>query len=108
MAGKKGRSGGARPGAGRKPKTAVVQQACRRDTVLAVVHDEVWRQTVTEWIQTARETKNFGLLFPLLPYILGGRAAAEGSTESGSTFTIRVETVDNRPAKPEIRVLEAG
>jgi len=67
-----GMSGGARPGAGGKKKSVIEMQASRRDTVLMVLHDEEWRQTLIEWITNARETKNFGSLFPLLPYILGG------------------------------------
>lgn len=71
MAGVKGRSGGARPGAGRKRQETVVEQGNRRDIVLDVVSQKLWRETVTEWITAARETRNFGLLFPLLPYIMG-------------------------------------
>jgi hypothetical protein len=90
--------GGVRPGAGRKSKPALEQQACRRDTVLAVVHDEVWRETVTEWIQTARATKNFGSLYPLLPYILG--AAKQEINVTG-----KIEHVEMQAARKVLRVV---
>lgn len=71
MSGVKGRSGGARPGAGAKRKITADEQGSRRDVVLSVLDVETWRATVTEWVQAARETRNFGLLFPLLPYLMG-------------------------------------
>ena len=66
-----GMSGGARPGAGGKKRATVVEQETRRSIVLDVFSPDEWRQTVTGWMQTARETKNYGLLFPLLPYLMG-------------------------------------
>jgi hypothetical protein len=64
-------SGGFRPGAGGKRKETVEEQESRRDIVLDVFNPEEWRKTVTGWMMTARETKNYGLLFPLLPYLMG-------------------------------------
>lgn len=69
MAGVKGRSGGARPGAGRKKQTTVVEQASRRSVVLEVFDEQAWRETVTAWLAMAAETPS--VIYPLLPYILG-------------------------------------
>lgn len=66
-----GMSGGARPGAGGKKRSTVVEQETRRSIALDVFSPEEWRQTLTGWMQAARETKNYGLLFPLLPYLMG-------------------------------------
>ena len=91
-------NGGARPGAGRKKQAVIETQASRRDTVLVVVHDEVWRETVTEWVANARATKNFGSLIPLLPYILGA-----AKTELHVTGTI--EHVQMDAARKVLRVV---
>lgn len=61
--------GGARPGAGRKRKATVVEQASRRSVVLEVIDDEEWRETVQAWLLLARETPS--VIYPLLPYLLG-------------------------------------
>jgi len=98
MTGVKGRSGGARPGAGRKSQNALEKQAARRDTVLVVVHDEVWMQTLIEWVEYARTTKNFSVLFPLLPYILGG-----AKQEVHHTGQIEHVNIDN--ARKVLRVV---
>lgn len=98
MTGVKGRSGGARPGAGRKPLSVIEKQASRRDTVLMVVHDELWQQTLVEWIENARATKNFGSLFPLLPYILGG-----AKQEINVSGTVEHVNIDN--ARKVLRVV---
>jgi hypothetical protein len=92
MAGVKGRSGGARPGAGRKRKETVEMQGNRRDALLDVVTERLWRETVKGWFETARETKNYALLFPLLPYIMG--AAKQEINVSG-----QVEHADQRRSR---------
>ena len=98
MAGVKGRSGGFRPGAGRKRQETVEQQHNRRDVVLDVVSERVWRETVTGWIATAQETRNYALLFPLLPYIMG--AAKQEINVTG-----RVEHVQMDAARKVLRVV---
>lgn len=100
MAGVKGRSGGARPGAGAKKKEVVVEQENRRSIVLDVFEPEEWRQTVLGWMQTARETKNYALLFPLLPYLMGSpkqEIAVGGSKEPIRVLIERVASRE-RPA----------
>lgn len=98
MVGMKGRSGGARPGAGGKKKATVEQQHNRRSVVLDVVSEKVWRDTVTEWIAAARLTGNFSILFPLLPYIMG--AAKQEINVSGT-----VEHVQMNTARSVLRVV---
>lgn len=66
-----GKSGGFRHGSGDKKKEVVVEQETRRSIVLDVFNPEEWRATVTGWMQQARSTGNYGLLFPLLPYLMG-------------------------------------
>lgn len=61
--------GGARPGAGRKRKETVVEQASRRDIVLEVINEQEWRDTVTEWLALGKKTPS--ILYPLIPYLLG-------------------------------------
>lgn len=63
--------GGYRPGAGRKRKQTVDEQESRRSIVLDVFSPEEWRKTVTGWMNTARTTGNYALLYPLLPYLMG-------------------------------------
>jgi hypothetical protein len=62
--------GGARPGAGRKRKTTLVEQASRRGIVLEVIDDTEWRETVKAWLVLAKDTPS--VIYPLLPYLLGG------------------------------------
>lgn len=62
--------GGARPGSGRKKQTTVDEQASRRSVVLDVFDEKAWRETITEWLALAKETPS--VIYPLLPYILGG------------------------------------
>jgi hypothetical protein len=90
MAGVKGRSGGARPGAGRKRKETVEMQGNRRDALLDVVTEKLWRETVKGWIETARATGNYGLLFPLLPYIMG--AAKQDINVTGQVEHVQIES----------------
>jgi hypothetical protein len=105
MAGVKGRSGGARPGSGRKKQETIVVQASRRDTVLEVISDPVWKATVTEWVATARATGNFGLLFPLLPYIMG--AAKQELNITGRVEHVRISEIRQALGISEIRALPA-
>ena len=90
--------GGRRAGAGAKKKTTIEMQANRRDTVLTVIHDKVWFDTVTEWLETARATKNFALLFPLLPYLMG-------SSKIDINVSGQVEHVQIDAAKRVLRVV---
>lgn len=98
MAGVKGRSGGARPGAGAKKKETIDEQESRRSIVLDVFAPEEWRQTVVGWMQTARETKNYALLFPLLPYLMG-------SPKQEVKVTGRVDLVQMAAARTVLRVV---
>lgn len=100
MAGVKGRSGGARPGAGAKKRDGSTHEAqeTRRSVVLDVFSPEEWRQTVTGWMQTARETKNYALLFPLLPYLMG-------SSKQEINITGRVEHVQMESARKVLRIV---
>lgn len=94
-----GMSGGARPGAGgNKKKETIAEQESRRSIVLDVFSPEEWRQTVTGWMQTARETKNYGLLFPLLPYLMG-------SPKQEVKVTGRVEHVQLDTARTVLRIV---
>jgi hypothetical protein len=68
-------------------------QGNRRDALLDVVTEKLWRETVKEWVQTARDTRNFGLLFPLLPYIMG--AAKLEIEHSGRVEHVQLETARN-------------
>jgi hypothetical protein len=90
MAGVKGRSGGARPGAGAKRKETVQMQGNRRDALLDVVTEQLWRETLKGWIQTARDTGNYALLFPLLPYLMG--AAKSELHVSGQVEHVQIES----------------
>lgn len=93
-----GMSGGARPGAGGKKKETVAAQETRRDIVLDVFNPEEWRLTVVGWMQAARETKNYGLLFPLLPYLMG-------SPKQEVNVSGRVEHVQLEAARTLLRVV---
>jgi hypothetical protein len=64
-----GKSGGPRPGSGRKRQETVVAQTSRRSAVLDVISDEEWRKTVKAWLVLAQETPS--VIYPLLPYLLG-------------------------------------
>lgn len=46
-------------------------QGNRRDALLDVVTEKLWRETVLDWFKVAKATGNYGLLFPLLPYLMG-------------------------------------
>lgn len=70
MAGVKGRSGGARAGAGRKTKETVVEQAHRREVILQVIGDPEWRDLLVSWLAMAKTTPS--VIYPILPYLLGG------------------------------------
>lgn len=93
-----GKSGGPRPGSGRKRKETVEEQITRRTIVFDVFNPEEWRATVTSWKQTAIATGNYALLFPLLPYIMG---AAKMEIE----HTGRVEHVQMDAARKVLRVI---
>jgi hypothetical protein len=90
--------GGARPGAGRKRQETVKMQGNRRDALLDVVTEKLWRETVKDWFATAKEQKNYGLLFPLLPYIMG--AAKQEIEVSG-----QIEHVQMEAARTVLRVI---
>lgn len=97
--------GGARPGAGRKRKDAALAQRCRRDLVLNVFSDPAWEKLLRAWLVLAEDTPS--VIYPLLPYILGGKAQDEAAGSGGSAFTIRIEHVDSRGTRPDIRILDA-
>lgn len=91
MAGVKGRSGGARPGAGRKRKATIVEQASRRSVVLDVIGEAEWRATVKAWLALAQDTPS--VLYPLLPYLMGSpKQEIEHSGEIDHKVT-QVETI---------------
>jgi hypothetical protein len=90
--------GGARPGAGRKRQETVERQGNRRDATLDVISEQLWRATLKEWIAFARESKQFHLLFPLLPYIMG--AAKLDINVAG-----QVEHVQLESARQVLRVI---
>ena len=79
--------GGARPGAGRKKKTTVAEQASRRSVVLEVFDEKAWRDTITEWLLLAKDTPS--VIYPLLPYILG--AAKQEVHVSGEIEHVSIE-----------------
>lgn len=88
--------GGARPGAGRKRKEAVEEQASRRSVVLDVFDEPTWRETVKAWAVMAKETPS--VIYPLLPYILGGQ-------KQEINVTGRVEHVQMETARAVLRVV---
>lgn len=65
-----GKNGGARPGAGRKRKETVEEQASRRDIVLDVVSPAAWRSHVESLLEQSNRG-NYAAMLPLYPYILG-------------------------------------
>jgi hypothetical protein len=88
MTGVKGRSGGARAGAGRKKATTVAEQASRRSIVLDVFDEDAWRETIQAWLAMAAETPS--VIYPLLPYILG--AAKQEIQVSGTVEHVQLES----------------
>lgn len=88
--------GGARPGAGRKRQTTVEHQASRRSIVLEVFDEQAWRETVIAWLALAKETPS--VIYPLLPYILGG-----AKQEINVTGQIEHVTIEN--ARQVLRVV---
>lgn len=87
MAGVKGRSGGRRAGAGRKRQETVVEQASRRGIVLEVIDDEEWRATLKAWLKLSRKAPS--VLYPLLPYLLGG--VKQEVEHSGKVEHVQIE-----------------
>lgn len=85
--------GGARPGAGRKRKTTVIEQASRRSVVLDVIGEEEWRETVRAWLMLSRETPS--VIYPLLPYLMGS-PKQEIEHSQDEPFRIVIETVPDR------------
>jgi hypothetical protein len=83
-------SGGARPGSGRKRQETVVMQGNRRDALLDVVTEKLWRATVRDWFAVAKATGNYGLLFPLLPYLMG--AAKQEVRVTGQIEHVQMES----------------
>lgn len=73
-------------------------QGNRRDALLDVVTETLWRETVKDWFATAKTTKNYALLFPLLPYIMG--AAKQEVNVSG-----QIEHVQLDAAKQVLRIV---
>lgn len=96
MAGVKGRSGGARPGAGRKKQETVVAQASRRDVILQVIGDPEWRELLVVWLAMAKQTPS--VIYPLLPYILGGQ-------KQEINVTGKIEHVQMEAARTLLRVV---
>jgi hypothetical protein len=103
MAGQKGKSGGYRAGAGRKRKSTAEAQASRRDVVLATINDTAWARLLRKWLVLAEETPS--ILYPLLPFLLGTSKQSDDDTASRDVV-IRIETVDDRERRPELRLLE--
>lgn len=99
MAGVKGRSGGFRPGAGRKRQETVVAQASRRDVVLDVISDPEWRKTVKAWLAMAQTTPS--VIYPLLPYLLGGQ-------KQEIDINARVEHVRISEIRQALGIVEIG
>lgn len=89
--GKGSGKGGARSGSGRKKKETVAAQQNRRDVLLDVVNSEAWEDVVKEWVATARATKNFTILFPMLPYLMG--AARQEIEHSGEVSLTTISDI---------------
>lgn len=86
-------SGGARAGAGRKRgpnvgERVVETQASRRSVVLEVFDEVAWRETVTAWLAMAKTTPS--VIYPLLPYILGG--VKQEVNVSGQVEHVQIDT----------------
>jgi hypothetical protein len=83
--------GGARSGAGRKKKQTIAAQQNRRDVLLEVLNSEEWSEVAKEWVATARATKNFTILFPMLPYLMG--AAKQEIEHSGEVNVTSISDI---------------
>jgi hypothetical protein len=103
MAGVKGRSGGARPGAGRKRQDTIVMQANRRDVVLMVITEAKWKETVEAWLEMAKETPS--VIYPLLPYLLGG-AKQEINVSGRVDHTLTIETIRQAIGIAEVKPMK--
>lgn len=99
MVGMKGRSGGARPGAGGKKKTTVKEQANRRSVVLEVFDEAAWREVVKGWLLLAKEMPS--VIYPLIPYILG--AAKSELHVTGEITHVRVQEI-----REALGIIEGG
>ena len=95
--------GGARPGAGRKRRAAVVEQASRRSIVLEVFEEDAWRDTVKAWLVMAKDTPS--VIYPLLPYILG--AAKVDVNVSGTIEHVKITEIRQALGIVDIRELPA-
>ena len=83
----KGKRGGARPGAGRKPKAVIEQQECRRDTILRVVTDARWEKIVNKAADQAEAGDPIARSW-LAPYVAG--KVPDKVVAHEGTFTVRV------------------
>lgn len=80
-------------------------QGNRRDALLDVVTEKLWRETVKDWFATAKAQGNYALLFPLLPYLMG--AAKQEIKVSGQVEHVRISEIRQALGVPPIRELNA-
>lgn len=83
-----GKNGGARPGAGRKKKAVVEEQANRRDVLLEVFSPDEWRE-IARQVRDQAKGGNLVAVLPYLPYLLGSpRQELNVSGEVKATISI--------------------
>jgi hypothetical protein len=76
-----------------------------RHVALDVFNPDEWRQTLVGWRDTARATGNYGLLFPLLPYLMG--AAKQEINVSGQIEHVKIADIREAIGIVDIRTLNA-
>ncbi len=74
----------------------MVEQAKRREVVLAVIDDDEWTKTVRAWLVMAQTTPS--VIYPLLPYLMG--AAKQEINVTG-----QIEHVQMQTARTVLRVV---
>jgi hypothetical protein len=62
--------GGRRPGAGAKKKETIDEQKVRRAIVHEVFTPAEWRAVLLTWLAEVKNG-NIGVIYPLLPYLMG-------------------------------------
>ena len=92
-----GKNGGVRPGAGRKKKVTIEEQASRRDILLDVFTPAEWR-AIAVMLRDQAKGGNLAILLPYLPYLLG-------SPRQEINVTGRVEHVQMDAARRLLRVV---
>lgn len=99
-----GKNGGARPGAGRKKKETVEEQAARRDILLEVFTPAEWR-AIARLLLSEAKGGNLMILLPYLPYLLG--SPRQEINVTGRVEHVRIEEIRQAIGMGGIRALNA-